>query len=63
MVLLLATRPREGWEDIYEEVTRREVARLAPQPNQAVESPAADQGRRGADGTTTKEDSANASIP
>ncbi len=29
MVLLLAWYPREGWKDIYEEIGRREVARLA----------------------------------
>ncbi len=28
IVLLLATVPREGWEDIYEAITKREVERL-----------------------------------
>ena len=30
LILLLASRPREGWEDIYEEIIRREVERIAP---------------------------------
>jgi hypothetical protein len=30
LVLLLASRPREGWEDLFEALTRREVERLAP---------------------------------
>lgn len=32
LVLLIASRPREGWEDVYEEVTRREIVRLTPRP-------------------------------
>ena len=37
LVLLLITQPREGWEPEFEEITRREIARLAP--------PAGEQGR------------------
>ena len=29
LVLLLITQPREGWEPEFEEITRREVKRLA----------------------------------
>jgi hypothetical protein len=29
LVLLLITRPREGWEPEFEEISRREIARLA----------------------------------
>jgi len=29
LVLLLITRPREGWEPEFEEITRREIERLA----------------------------------
>jgi hypothetical protein len=29
LVLLLITRPREGWEPEFEEITRREIDRLA----------------------------------
>jgi len=33
LVLLLASQPREGWEDTFEAITRRELARLsAPNP-------------------------------
>ena len=28
--LLLIARPREGWEPEFEEITRREIERLAP---------------------------------
>jgi hypothetical protein len=62
LVLLLASRPRDGWEDIYEEVSRREVERLAPHPQQE-ESPAAVQCKRGTDGNQTKETSANGILP
>jgi hypothetical protein len=31
LVLLLIVRPREGWEPEFEEITRREIQRLAPQ--------------------------------
>ena len=30
LVLLLASRPRAGWEDLYEEIGRREVERMSP---------------------------------
>jgi hypothetical protein len=30
LTLLLIARPIEGWEDVYEEIIRREVERLAP---------------------------------
>lgn len=30
LTLLLIAQPRTGWEDIYEEITRREIERLAP---------------------------------
>jgi hypothetical protein len=30
LILLTASRPREGWEDIYEEIARREDERIAP---------------------------------
>jgi hypothetical protein len=29
LTLLVITRPREGWEDEFEQITRREVERLA----------------------------------
>ena len=29
LVLLLITRPREGWEPEFQEITRREIERLA----------------------------------
>ena len=29
LVLLLITRPRDGWEPEFEEITRREIERLA----------------------------------
>jgi len=29
LVLLLIARPREGWESEFEEITRREIERLA----------------------------------
>jgi hypothetical protein len=32
LVLLLIARPLEGWEDEYEEITRREIERLKPPP-------------------------------
>jgi hypothetical protein len=44
LVLLLIGKPREGWEDIYEEITRREVERLAPHPPKEEESPAGARG-------------------
>jgi hypothetical protein len=30
LALLLIARAREGWEPEYEEITRREIERLAP---------------------------------
>lgn len=61
-VLLLIAQPREGWEEIYEEITRREVERLAPPPEQ-VKRPAAGPSKRGVeDGTKRKGDSADATI-
>jgi hypothetical protein len=30
LVLLLISRPREGWETEYRAITRREIERLAP---------------------------------
>ena len=30
LVLLLIAQPREGWEPEFEEITRREIERLAP---------------------------------
>ena len=39
LTLLLIAQPSEGWEDLFTEITRREVERLAPHPHQ-VESPA-----------------------
>ncbi len=62
LVLLLIAQPRQGWEDVYEEITRREVERLAPLPEQ-VKRPTADPeqvGRR--DGTEVKGDSASETI-
>lgn len=58
LVLLLIAQPREGFEDVYGEITRREVERLAPHPSKE-ERPAAGLSGRGAkDGTKTKEHSA-----
>jgi hypothetical protein len=58
LVLLLASRPREGWEDLFEALTLREVERLAPHPKQE-ECPTADPEQVGReDGTKAKEDSA-----
>jgi hypothetical protein len=58
LVLLLAARPRDGWEEVFEEITRREVERLAPRPRQ-MESPVAGPSERGVkDGTKDKEYSA-----
>jgi hypothetical protein len=37
LVLLLIAQPREGWESEFEEITRREIERLAV--------PAGEQGR------------------
>jgi hypothetical protein len=34
LTLLLIAHPREGWEDTFEEITRREIERLAPLPRQ-----------------------------
>ncbi len=64
LTLLLIAHPREGWEDTFEEITRREIERLAPLPGQE-ERPAAGPSERGEnDGTKTKEDSAyGCSIP
>lgn len=62
LILLLAAKPREGWEDIFETVSRREVERLAPPPEQ-VERPTAGRSGRGVeDGTELKGDSADAAI-
>jgi hypothetical protein len=36
LALLLIARPREGWEPEFEEITRREIERLAP-PTAEVE--------------------------
>jgi hypothetical protein len=30
LVLLLISRPREGWEAEFRDITRREIERLAP---------------------------------
>lgn len=58
LVLLLAARPRDGWEEIFEEITHREVERLAPHHRQ-MESPTADPEQVGQeDGTKDKEHSA-----
>ncbi len=35
LVLLLITQPREGWEPEFEEITRREIERLAT-PNTEI---------------------------
>jgi hypothetical protein len=35
LVLLLIAQPREGWESEYEEITRREIERLAVPANQS----------------------------
>jgi hypothetical protein len=34
LVLLLITQPREGWEAEFEEITRREIERLAVQSSE-----------------------------
>jgi hypothetical protein len=34
LVLLLITRPHEGWEHEFEEITRREIDRLAVPPEE-----------------------------
>jgi hypothetical protein len=58
LVLLLASRPREGWEDLFETLTRREVERLAPHARQE-ESPTAGLEQVGRNGETDdKENSA-----
>jgi hypothetical protein len=58
LTLLLIARPIEGWESVYEEITHREVERLAPRPRQE-ERPAAGLSGRGAkNGTQGKENSA-----
>ncbi len=62
LALLLITLPRPGWEQEYEELIRREVARLAPRPRQE-ESPVAGPSKRGVkDGTQDKEHSADEAI-
>jgi hypothetical protein len=30
LVLLLIARPEAGWEDVFDEITRREIERLHP---------------------------------
>jgi NADPH-dependent 2,4-dienoyl-CoA reductase/sulfur reductase-like enzyme len=58
LVLLLIARPRDGWEEVYAEITRREVERLAP-PYGQIESPTADPDLVGQeDGNRAKEYSA-----
>jgi hypothetical protein len=58
LVLLLIAQPREGFEDVYGEITRREVGRLAPYPRQ-MKSPTADPEQVGRkDGNRAKENSA-----
>jgi hypothetical protein len=58
LTLLLIARPIKGWESVYEEITHREVERLAPHPRQ-MESPTADPEQVGQeDGTKDKEHSA-----
>ncbi len=37
LTLLLIARPYEGWEDTFSEITRREVERLAPYPDESKE--------------------------
>jgi hypothetical protein len=37
LTLLLITRPLEGWEPEFEEITRREIERLAVPPEQQEE--------------------------
>ncbi len=37
LTLLLIAQPREGWEETYEEIARREVERLAPRPDEGKE--------------------------
>ncbi len=62
LVLLLIAKPREGWEDTFAGITRREVERLAPQPSKE-ERPAPGQSERGLKGETeAKEDSADEAI-
>jgi hypothetical protein len=46
LVLLLIAQPRNGWEEVFSEITRREVKRLAPHPRE-VENPVADPSERG----------------
>ena len=36
LVLLFASRPRDGWEDVFEEAARREIERLYPPVSEAV---------------------------
>jgi len=63
LTLLLIAQPRDGWEDVFSEITRREVERLAPHPEQEVESPAAGLSDWGLeDGTDDKEHSAYGEI-
>ncbi len=35
LVLLLIAQPREGWEPEFEEITRREIERLAIPPGES----------------------------
>jgi hypothetical protein len=35
LVLLLIAQPREGWESEFEEITRREIERLAVPANES----------------------------
>jgi hypothetical protein len=37
LVLLLISTPREGWEPEFEEITRREIERLAPSAEEQAE--------------------------
>ena len=37
LTILLATKPRPGFEDIFEAVSRRELERLAPHPEEGIE--------------------------
>lgn len=62
LVLLLIAQLREGWEDTFKKITRREVERLAPRPRQE-ESPTADPEQVGRkDGNRAKEYSADDGI-
>lgn len=36
LTLLLIARPAEGWEETFSEITRREVERLAPHPDEGT---------------------------